>query len=302
MFTVPEGLEVTLWATSPLLFNPTNIDFDAQGRLYVAEGVNYRGKGGRQPEGDRIVVLEDTTGSGKADKSTVFVQDPNLASPLGVAVLGDKVIVSQPPDLLVYTDVNRDGKFDPTVDKREVLLTGFDGRQHDHSLHSVTAGPDGLWYFNQGNTGAQFTDKSGRTFRMGSPYTASKTAVDSGAIAGMKSDDGHVWIGGFTARMNPDGTNVKIIGHNYRNSYEQTVNSFGDIFQSDNDDPPACRVTAMHRGRQRGLCLRRRQALVGRRQAPGPDHAHRRVAAGRSGHDARGRRLWRRLADRRGLL
>ncbi len=246
MFTVPEGLEVTLWATSPLLFNPTNMDFDAQGRLYVAEGVNYRGKKGRRPEGDRIVVLEDTTGSGKAGKSTVFVQDTNLEAPLGVAVLDDKVIVSQPPDLIVCTDVNRDGKFDPAVDKREAVLTGFNGRQHDHSLHSLTAGPDGLWYFNQGNTGAQFTDKSGKTFRMGSPYQKQE-------IAGMKSDDGSVWIGGFTARMNPDGTNVKIMGHNYRNSYEQTVTSLGDIFQSDNDDPPACRVTAILEGGSAGF-------------------------------------------------
>jgi putative heme-binding domain-containing protein len=61
----------------------------------------------------------------------------------------------------------------------------------------------------------------------------------------MKSDDGHVWIGGFSARMQPDGTKVTIIGHNYRNSYEQTVTSFGDVFQSDNDDPPACRVSAV---------------------------------------------------------
>jgi putative membrane-bound dehydrogenase-like protein len=255
MFTVPEGFEVTLWATSPLLFNPTNMDFDAQGRLYVAEGVNYRGQGGRRPEGDRIVILEDTTGSGKADKSTVFVQDKNLAAPLGVAVLDDKVIVSQPPDLLVYTDVNRDGKFDPAVDKREVLLTGFNGRQHDHSLHSLTAGPDGLWYWNQGNTGAQFTDKSGRTFRMGSPYVHpnGKGAVDPSTIAGKKSDDGNVWIGGFTARMNPDGTHVKIMGHNYRNSFEQTVTSLGDIFQSDNDDPPACRVTPLIEGGNAGF-------------------------------------------------
>ena len=256
LFTVPEGLEVTVWATSPMLNNPTNIDFDAQGRLYVAEGVNYRGKAGRRPEGDRIVLLEDTTGSGHADKSTVFVQDTNLNAPLGVAVLDDKVIVSQPPDLIVYTDVNRDGKFDPAVDKREVLLTGFNGRQHDHSLHSLTAGPDGLWYFNQGNTGAQFTDKSGKTFRIGSPYNhkpGTSQAVDSTEIAGMKSDDGNVWIGGFTARMNPDGTNVKIIGHNYRNSFEQTVTSLGDLFQSDNDDPPACRVTAILEGGNAGF-------------------------------------------------
>ena len=246
LFTLPEGLEVTLWAKSPLLHNPTNIDFDAQGRLWVAEGVNYRGKAKRQPEGDRIVILEDSKGAGVADKSTVFVQEPDLAAPLGVAVFGNRVVVSQPPDLLVYTDVNGDGKFDPAIDKKEVLLTGFGGRQHDHSLHSVTAGPDGLWYWNQGNTGAEFTDKSGKTFRIGSPYMYQN-------IAGQRSDDGHVWIGGFAARMNPDGSHVSIIGHNFRNSYEQAITSMGDVFQSDNDDPPACRVTAMLEGGNAGF-------------------------------------------------
>ena len=43
--------------------------------------------------------------------------------------------------------------------------------------------------------------------------------------------------------MNPDGTNAEIIGYNYRNSYEQSVTSLGDVFQNDNDDPPACRVS-----------------------------------------------------------
>lgn len=246
LFNLPDGLEVTIWAKTPLLRNPTNIDFDANGRLWVAEGVNYRSKANRQPEGDRIVILEDTKGTGSADKSSVFVQEPDLASPLGIAVFENRIIVSQPPNMLVYTDVNQDGKFDPAVDKREVLLTGFGGRQHDHSLHSVTAGPDGLWYWNQGNTGAEFTDKSGKTFRMGSPYQMQN-------LAGLKSDDGHVWIGGFAARMNPDGSNVRIIGHNFRNSYEQSVTSFGDVFQSDNDDPPACRVTAMMEGGNAGF-------------------------------------------------
>ena len=44
-------------------------------------------------------------------------------------------------------------------------------------------------------------------------------------------------------RMNPDGTHVDVIGHNFRNSYEQTITSFGDVFQNDNDDPPACRTS-----------------------------------------------------------
>jgi putative membrane-bound dehydrogenase-like protein len=263
-FVVPEGLEVTVWATSPLLANPTNIDFDAAGRLYVAEGVNYRGKGGRQPEGDRIVVLEDTDGDGQADKSSVFVQESGLASPLGVAVLGEKVVVSQPPDLLVYHDLDGDRRFDPAKDRREVLLTGFNGRQHDHSLHSLTAGPDGQWYFNQGNMGAEFTDRSGKTFRMGSPYMLKE-------LAGLPSDDGHVWIGGFTVRMNPDGSQVKIMGHNYRNSYEQAVTSFGDLFQSDNDDPPACRVTAILEGGNAGFASADGQRSWGADKRPGQD-------------------------------
>ena len=58
LFQVPEGLEVTVWARSPMLANPTNLDIDAQGRVWVTEGVNYRvyNKGGkRRPEGDRVV-------------------------------------------------------------------------------------------------------------------------------------------------------------------------------------------------------------------------------------------------------
>jgi putative membrane-bound dehydrogenase-like protein len=246
LFTVPEGFEVTVWATSPQIFNPTNIDFDERGRMFVAEGINYRGKKGRRKEGDRIVVLEDTLGAGKADKVTVFTQDVNLESPLGVAHLDGKIVVSQPPDLIVYTDVNGDGVFDPTVDKKEVLLTGFNGRQHDHSLHSVTFGPDGKWNFNQGNTGANFADKTGRRFYMGSPYMLQD-------IAGRRSDDGNVWIGGFSVRMNSDGSDLRIVGHNYRNSYEQSINSFGDMYQSDNDDPPACRVSLIMEGGNAGF-------------------------------------------------
>ena len=256
LFTVPEGFEVTVWATSPQIFNPTNIDFDERGRMYVAEGVNYRGKKGRRPEGDRIVVLEDTTGTGKADKVTVFTQEENLISPLGVAHIDGKIVVSQPPDLLVYTDANGDGVFDPKVDKREVLLTGFNGRNHDHSLHSTTFGPDGKWNFNQGNTCGQFTDKSGKTFRIGSPYNHgewTKQAVDAQKVAGLRSDDGNVWVGGFSVRMNSDGTNARIVGHNYRNSYEQSINSFGDMYQSDNDDPPACRVSLIMEGGNAGF-------------------------------------------------
>ncbi len=248
LFQVPDGFEVTLWAASPLLHNPTNIDIDRDGRIWVAEGVRYRSHFARQPEGDRIVVLQDSDGDGQADKTHTFVQEPGLIAPLGVSVIDNKVIVAQPPDLIVYTDVDRNLRFDPAVDKREVLLTGFQGVNHDHSLHSVTVGPDGKWVWNSGNMGAMFTDRSGKTFRIFSAYRPGpvgpfKYPHDPAPYAGKPSDDGHVYIGGFTARMNADGTNVEIIGNNYRNSYEQSVTSLGDVFQNDNDDPPACRVS-----------------------------------------------------------
>lgn len=248
LFNAPEGFEVTLWAASPMLHNPTNIDIDRDGRIWVAEGVRYRSHHARRPEGDRIAVLQDTDGDGKADSTHTFVQEPALIAPLGVAVIDNKIVVSQPPDLIVYTDVDRNLRFDPAVDKREVLLTGFQGINHDHSLHSVTVGPDGKWVWNAGNTGAMFTDRSGKTFRIFGSYRPNpvgpfKFPHDPAAFAGKPSDDGHSYVGGFTARMNPDGTGVEIIGHNYRNSYEQSVTSLGDVFQNDNDDPPACRVS-----------------------------------------------------------
>ena len=262
-FVVPDGLEVTIWAQSPMFRNPTNIDFDHKGRAWVAEGVNYRGQR-REAAGDRIVVVQDTDGDGAADKSHTFVQETGLQSPLGIAVFDNVVVVSQPPDLLVYTDVDRDLVFDPETDRREVLLTGFDGRNHDHSLHSLIAGPDGKWYFNQGNMGAEFTDNSGKTFRIGSPYSMRQ-------VAGKESDDGHVYLGGFSVRMNPDGTDAEIIGHNYRNSYEQIITSLGDLFQNDNDDPPACRTSWVMEYGNAGFASNDGQRSWGADRRPGQD-------------------------------
>ena len=149
-------LEVTLWAETPLLYNPTNFDVDAHGRVWVTEGVNYR-RSKTRTKGDRVVVLEDTNQDGTADKSTVFVQDPYLVAPMGVGVIDNVVYVSQTPDIIKYTDVNRNLVFDEGG-KREVFLTGFIGSNHDHSTHSVIGGPDGKLYFNQGNCGAKITD------------------------------------------------------------------------------------------------------------------------------------------------
>src|SRR4051812_5227810 len=130
-FKAAPGLEVKLFASEPMTTNPTDLTVDERGRVWVLEGQNYRRTQRNLPDlrkdGDRIVILEDTDQDGAADKVKVFDQSPQLRVPLGIAVLGDKVYVSQAPDLIVYT---KDA--DDKIIKKEVLLTGFGGIDHDH--------------------------------------------------------------------------------------------------------------------------------------------------------------------------
>nr|WP_310588453.1 PVC-type heme-binding CxxCH protein [Dyadobacter sp. CY326] len=244
---LPADLEATLWAEAPMLYNPTNMDIDARGRVWVTEAVNYRDFNTKPEErlshkqkGDRIMILEDKDGDGKAESSKVFVEDTMLTAPLGIAVIGNKIIVSCAPNLIIYTDSNGDDK----PDKREVLLTGFGGFDHDHSLHSLVTGPDGRYYFNTGNAGPHHvTDKSGWTLRSGSLYTGG-TPYNKTNQGNQKSDDGRVWVGGLALRINPDGTGLKVMGHNFRNSYEVCLDSYGNMWQNDNDDQViTCRVS-----------------------------------------------------------
>src|SRR5262245_65861637 len=75
--TTAAGVEVTLFASEPQLVNPANMDIDARGRVWITEGANYRmfQKWGKlRPEGDRIVILEDTNGDGAADDVKTFYQ------------------------------------------------------------------------------------------------------------------------------------------------------------------------------------------------------------------------------------
>lgn len=252
---VPDDLEATLWAEAPLFYNPTNMDFDAKGRMWVTEAVNYRNFNNKPDQklsfevGDRVVILEDTDGDGKADKTKVFVQDKDLVAPLGIAVIGNKTIVSCAPNLIVYTDENGDD----IPDKKEILLTGFGGLDHDHSLHSLTAGPDGRWHFNTGNAGQHLvTDKAGWQLRSGSIYVGG-TPYNKENKGNQKSDDGRVWVGGLALRINPDGTGLKVMAHNFRNSYEIAIDSYGNYWQNDNDDQVVtCRTSWVMEGSNAG--------------------------------------------------
>ncbi len=219
---VAEDLQATLFASEPMMVNPTNMDIDARGRVWICEGYNYRPKlnpnNPTKSEGDRILILEDTDGDGKADSSKVFYQGNDINAALGIWVMGNKVIVSRSPDVFLFTDTDGDDK----ADKKEIMFSGLQGEQHDHAIHAFVFGPDGKLYFNFGNAGEQVLDKDGKpvTEQSGIPVSA----------------EGKPYRQGMVFRCDPDGSNFEVLGHNFRNNYEVAVDSYGTLWQSDNDD------------------------------------------------------------------
>ena len=219
---IPDSeLGATLFASEPMISNPTNMDIDAKGRVWVCEANNYRPalnpNNPYHKEGDRIMILEDTNGDGKADKSKVFYQGEEVNAALGIAVLGNKTYVSCNPNLFVFTDENGDD----IPDKKEVILRGSGSNQHDHAMHAVTFGPDGKLYFNSGNeTFIRGKDDKTMTDDLGRPY----------------DNKGNPYREGQVYRCDMDGSNFEVLGWNFRNNYEVAVDAFGRMWQSDNDD------------------------------------------------------------------
>jgi putative membrane-bound dehydrogenase-like protein len=167
---IADGLDVRLYAAEPMVRQPVAIEFDDSGRLWVIQYLQYPNPAGLQrvsvdrysrtrydrvpeppPKGprgaDRITILEDFDGDGRADRAHDFVTGLNLASGLAFGYGG--VFVIQAPYLLFYPDRDRDDRPDG---EPEVLLTGF-GTEDAHSVaNSLTWGPDGWLYGLQGST------------------------------------------------------------------------------------------------------------------------------------------------------
>lgn len=225
-FSMADGLEIKPFAAGELA-NPASIDIDDRGRVWVGEAVNYRKKD--RKEGDRILILEDTDKDGRADRTKVFYQNPDIDGVHGVCVLGNTVIVSVSDRIIRLTDSDGDDK----ADKKELLFKGkvLVGRvgQHDHAIHAVMAGPDGRLYFNFGNYNGELRRADGSlvTDIHGLPVNNSRQPYQEGMVI----------------RCELDGSRVEVLGHNFRNNWEVTVDSFGSMWQSDNDNgSSSCRV------------------------------------------------------------
>lgn len=224
--TTAEGFSIQLFAAEPFLTNPTSIDIDHKGRVWVCESYNYDVSPEKEEKkGDRIVILEDKNGDGKADSRKVFYQGTDINVAIGIMLAGNKVYVSKSPNILVLEDT--DG--DDVADKKDTLFTDYSSGG-DHSTHGMFLGPDGKFYFTQGNYAGGIKDKKGNQLFDKSGFEI--------------SNKGRPFWAAQVLRCNTDGSNLEVLGHNFRNNYEAALDSYGNIWTTDNDDDgnKSCRV------------------------------------------------------------
>lgn len=255
-FRVPEGMEASLFAAEPLMANPVAFSIDAQGRFYVAE--TYRQQRGVEDNRyhmvwlhddlaletvaqrramfqkhlgdnvfeygihhDRIVRLEDSTGDGKADRSTVFADGFNdivEGTGAGVLALNGEVYYTCIPRLWKLQDDDDDGK----ADSREPLHDGFGVRVafRGHDMHGLVMGPDGRVYFSIGDRGYNVQTDDGRHL----------ARPDTGAVF----------------RCEPDGSGLEVFAYGLRNPQELAFDDYGNLFTCDNNSDSGDRARWVH--------------------------------------------------------
>ena len=143
-----DGYRIELFASEemfPDLANPVQIAFDNKGRLWVATMPSYpHYRIGDPRPTDKLLILEDTDGDGRADKQTVFAD--NLHIPIGFEISHDGVYVSQSGSLVRLTDADSDDK----ADGYEVMLSGFDDHDTHHAISAFCADPSGAFVMCEG--------------------------------------------------------------------------------------------------------------------------------------------------------
>ncbi|BFM20095.1 PVC-type heme-binding CxxCH protein [Gilvimarinus japonicus] len=140
-FTMAEGYKIELFASErefANLANPVQLTFDGKGRLWVAVMPSYpHYKAGDPRPNDKILIYEDTTGDGKADKETIFADHLHL--PIGFELTPEGVYVSQAPNLMLLRDTDGDDR----ADTRDIILSGFDTHDTHHAISAFTRDPFG---------------------------------------------------------------------------------------------------------------------------------------------------------------
>ena len=247
-FRFDAGLKCTVWAAEPLLGNAVAFTQDEKGRWYVGETFRQeKGVEDNRAHGhwldediasksvedrltymrrqfsdpkvfaekfekfeDRIRRLEDSTGSGVADKVTIFAggfRDAADGTGAGLIARGGEVWYTCIPHLWRFADKNDDG----VAEVKEKLLSGFGVKfaLRGHDMHGLRFGPDGKLYFSIGDRGINVKSKEGAQF----------AETEYGTIM----------------RCHPDGTDFEVFSIGVRNPQELAFDEHGNLFTGDNN-------------------------------------------------------------------
>ena len=145
-FRIDPRFEVNCFASEedfPELAKPIQMRFDTRGRLWVACSTTYPQVTPGVAPNDKIIILEDTKGTGKADKCTTFAT--GLSIPLSFEFGDGGVDVSEQPSLVFLKDTDGDGK----ADLKQIVMTGFGTEDSHHALHDFAWSPDGDLIFRE---------------------------------------------------------------------------------------------------------------------------------------------------------
>jgi putative heme-binding domain-containing protein len=176
------------------------MNWDARGRLWVASSEVYPQILPGQKANDKILILEDTTGDGRADRVTVFAE--GLLIPTGVEPGDGGAYVANSTELIHLTASKPGGRADTT----RVLLSGFGTEDTHHIIHTFRWGPDSRLYFNQ------------------SIYIHSHVETPYGV---KRLNAGGIW------RFNPGRTELDIFARGWINSWGHAFDKYGQSFVTD---------------------------------------------------------------------
>ncbi len=197
---IGEGFEVNLFAADPMFAKPIHMNFDAQGRLWIASSRNYpQIEPGARPS-DQVIVIEDRDRDGTADQHTVFAD--NLLIPTGVLPGDGGVYVANSTELIHLTDTDNDGR----ADQQRTILSGFGTEDTHHLLHTLRWAPDGWMHLNQ------------------SIYIHSHVETPQGI---RRLDGGGIW------RFDPGTSQLEIFCKGFVNPWGHAIDAYGQSLVTD---------------------------------------------------------------------
>ncbi|MDA0807724.1 MAG: HEAT repeat domain-containing protein [Planctomycetota bacterium] len=199
-FIVADGWEVNLYAADPQIAKPIQMNFDPQGRLWIASSEIYPHIKPGEKANDRILVVEDKDGNGTADSTKVFAD--GLLIPTGVLPGDGGVYAANSTELLHFSDTDGDGK----SDRERVVLSGFGTEDTHHILHTLRWGPDGMLYMNQ------------------SIYIHSHIETPHGV---RRLNAGGIW------QFRPETMELEVFARGWVNTWGHQFDQFGQSFATD---------------------------------------------------------------------